>query len=599
MTAEIPVEILQLPTQLRTIFIGKLAEVALRDPQQREDNFLSRSLAAYAIHKLSGCTPEEAAASVVDGGGDGGIDAIFYSPATQVLWVAQSKFIKNGRGEPSFDEVNTFQTGLSKLLRGEFEIFRKNEAWNKVIPRLEGVFKRVTQVRPILVYSGINFISEDRIRLFEDLKRQFHPDDEDSYIEFQICNLTTIHDWLIGADVGLGVPQVELKLLKPSWLKSPYETVFGLLPLKDLADLYTQHGKRLVVANIRAYKGNTEVNEQILTTIQNEPERFFYLNNGLTAYCERLEVNNLDRANADSKRVTAYGLSIVNGAQTLGSVTEFFKKAPDSAPDGNVFIKIISLQRCEDDRAFADRITRSTNFQNQIGLRDFVALDEHQERIAKQLILSGITYHYKDDAETPDPDEANFTVHEATTASACLAKTPDCDDFCTRILANRRSLWSMEETYPTEEPLRSTYSRLFRADRSARTVWRAVQVQRLLIKAMQDSGKASSGVRKAFFENARWLVLNVIFIKLRLEQGNELNLTIDEANLVSHRTIEFAEELWNVCETQGYVSRRLNVGGVESFEQPRHFRSVFSSAFDCKQLRSGLLAKLASSKPTA
>jgi len=597
MTAENPIEILQLPIQLRAIFTGNLAEATSGTPDGREANFLSRSLAAYAIYKLAGCSVEEAAESVVDGGGDGGIDAVFYASTNATLYVVQSKFIANGRGEPDLGDVTKFKTGLENLLQGKFEAFYQNAAWKKRLPQLEAQLRGMSQVRPVLVYSGINTVSEDRLRLFEDLKQRFSSD-EDNYVEFQLCNLTTVHDWLIGADLGFGVPQVEFRLLKPGWLKTPYETVFGLLPLKDLADLYNQHGKKLVVANIRAYKGRTEVNDQILTTIRNEPERFFYLNNGLTAYCERLEVNNLDRANHESKRITAYGLSIVNGAQTLGSVAEFFKEKPESESEGNVFIKIISLLKCEDDRAFAERITRSTNFQNQIGSRDFVALDEQQQRIANHLLLSGVTYHYKDDAETPDPDEANFTLHEATTASACLAKQPDCDNFCALILSKRSALWSMDEIYPPEELLRSRYARIFRPDRSARTLWRAVQTQRLVVKVMQDSGRAEKGVRKEFFVNARWMVLNVIFIKLHPDQGNELNLTDDEANAVSQSTMEFAEELWTVCEAQGFVSGRSAAGGVEIYEQNRHFRSVFCDASDCKRLRTSLLAKLAQPKPT-
>jgi hypothetical protein len=128
-------------------------------------------------------------------------------------------------------------------------------------------------------------------------------------------------------------------------------------------------------------------------------------------------------------------------------------------------------------------------------------------------------------------------------------------------------------------------------------VWRAVQTQRLVVKVMQDSGKASSGVRKAFFKNARWLLLNVIFVKLHPERGNALNLTADEINTVSQRTIEFAEELWTVCEARGLVSRQSAVGGIEGFEQTRHFRSIFSNVADCQQLRGALLAKLAQTPP--
>jgi ERCC4-related helicase len=42
-------------------------------------------------------------------------------------------------------------------------------------------------------------------------------------------------------------------------LTAPFETVYGQLTLKDLASMYAQHGKRLVAANIRGFKGNTDV----------------------------------------------------------------------------------------------------------------------------------------------------------------------------------------------------------------------------------------------------------------------------------------------------------------------------------------------------
>ena len=51
-----------------------------------EDMFLSRSLAAYAVHHLAGCEPEEAAASLVDGGNDNGIDAIYFDESEAKLY---------------------------------------------------------------------------------------------------------------------------------------------------------------------------------------------------------------------------------------------------------------------------------------------------------------------------------------------------------------------------------------------------------------------------------------------------------------------------------------------------------------------------------
>ena len=591
MTVDIPIEMLHLPQSLRTLFTGRVPEAASGTQDEREKNFQSQALAAYAIHKLGGASIDEAVGSIVDGGGDGGIDAIFHAANTHILWVVQSKFMANGRGEPNLGDVTKFKTGLENLLQGNFGAFQENAAWREMIPQLEAVFgDGALEVRAVLVYSGINLVSEDRRRLFEDLKRRFSPGSE--YIDTRFCNLTTVHDWITGADQGPGVPEVELTLLKPGWVRYPYETVYGLLPLADIANLYARHGRRLIAANIRAYKGNTAVNEQITNTVREEPGHFYYLNNGLTAYCERLEVSNLDRANAEQKRIKGYGLSIVNGAQTLGSVAQVITTEPAQTPEGFVFLKIVSLERCADDREFADRITRSTNFQNQIGLRDFVALDNQQETIANQLTLSGISYHYKSDVGAPSSDEANFSLEEATSACACLAQLADCD-FCVRVLANRQSLWSMEEIYPSEYLLRSRYSRVFRPDRSARTVWRAVQTQRLVVKTMRDNARASTGIRKAFFENARWLVLNVIFLKLHPEQGEALKLTEAEAALVTQATVEYAETLFDTCEATGFVARQVNTAsGMEPYEQARHFRSIFSAAGDCQVLRNALLEQL-------
>lgn len=111
-----------------------------------------------------------------------------------------------------------------------------------MIPKLQAIFKGgALEVRAVLVYSGTATVSEDRRRMFEDLRIRFSPDSD--YLQFQTCNLTTIHDWIIGADQGPGIPEVELKLRKPGWLKDPYETLYGLVPLAEVADLYRRAGR--------------------------------------------------------------------------------------------------------------------------------------------------------------------------------------------------------------------------------------------------------------------------------------------------------------------------------------------------------------------
>jgi hypothetical protein len=73
MSREIPLEITHLRDRLRRDFTGRLPEVPSGSLEERERNFLSRALAAFATQCLSGCTVDEAASAVVDGSGDSGI----------------------------------------------------------------------------------------------------------------------------------------------------------------------------------------------------------------------------------------------------------------------------------------------------------------------------------------------------------------------------------------------------------------------------------------------------------------------------------------------------------------------------------------------
>ena len=583
MSREIPLEITHLRNRLRQDFTDKLPEATFGSGEEKERNFLSRALAALAIQRLSGCSADEAAAAVVDGGGDSGIDGIQYSPTVHQLWIVQSKFFADGQGEPSLADVSKFKNGLEALLQGQFDVFHANAGLAQKIPQLQHYFDDTSlQVRAVLVYSGIHLVSEDRIRLFEDLRRRFSHDSV--YFAFQRYNLTSVHGWLTGVDEKPGVERAEITLYQPGRVSTPFETYYGLISLIDVATLYATYGKTLVAANIRNYKGSTEVNEQILATIREEPQHFCYLNNGLTAYCERIEVHNLDRGNPQQKRLKAYGFSIVNGAQTVGSVAAFFETNPQPPPQGHVFLKIISLQRSPDEQAFAQRITQSTNFQNQIGPRDFVALDEEQARIAAHLELSGIYYHFKDSADTPSPDASNFTLEEATTALACLEHDADCD-FCARVLSNRSSFWSFEPVFPVNAEVQTRYHRLFRPDRSARTVWRAVQAQRAVVERMRENGRASTGKRKEFFENARWLVLHLIFLRQHPECGEELALNVAEMEALRQETDNVSEALWASADSVG---------------QYRHFKTIFCSAADCRALKNATMARLAwEARPTS
>ncbi|WP_313554711.1 AIPR family protein [Agrobacterium cavarae] len=588
-----PIEILALPPKLHQLFDAVVPPKTGGNPEANERDFLSRAQAAFVLHKAAGATIAEAGAGVVDGGGDGGIDAVYHSPATNTLWLVQSKYIHAGLTEPDLGEVTKFQTGLGNVLAGRFEAFAANQRWNAIRPQVEAVLAKPgnLQVRAVLCYSGLALISEDRKRLFEVLKQQVSKAPDDEYFEFQTVNLTTLNDWVTGGDDGRGIQSVDLEIHNPGWVTKPYETIYGLVPLEQLKALHEEHGRMLVRANIRGFKGRTDVNDEIQKTLKEEAAHFHYLNNGLTAYCDRLDVHNLDRANAQKKRITAKGFAVINGAQTLGSIAKCITvPGGEAAPSGFAFIKIVSLERCEDDRAFAERISRTANFQNHVELRDFAAGYPLHEQLAYTLRAHGIFYHFKIDEDTPKSDEENFSIDDAITACACLKNTNDCD-FVTRVAANRASLLSLDLVYPETEVIRSRHERVFPPDLSARTVWRAVQMQAIVLKVMGDSAKAASGATKAFYTYGRWIVLAVTLAKHRPDQGEALILTDAEKADISAKVSEYAEMLLTVALGRGFAAYD-QIAGQQVLTTQRDFQSVFKTQNDCKMLFSALKAEI-------
>lgn len=73
-----------------------MADFANKQVGERERASLSRALAAFTLRWLTDCPTEDAAASVVDGRDDQGIDAVFVDDARPRLWLVQSRWSDQG-----------------------------------------------------------------------------------------------------------------------------------------------------------------------------------------------------------------------------------------------------------------------------------------------------------------------------------------------------------------------------------------------------------------------------------------------------------------------------------------------------------------------
>ena len=84
-----------------------------------------------------------------------------------------------------------------------------------------------------------------------------------------------------------------------------------------VADLYDQAGPRLFARNVRGYLGSTEINRGMVDTLTNEPEFFWYYNNGVTIICDEAE-----RTSCGGHDVLhVMNPQVINGQQTTPHVT--------------------------------------------------------------------------------------------------------------------------------------------------------------------------------------------------------------------------------------------------------------------------------------
>ena len=107
-----------------------------------------------------------------------------------------------------------------------------------------------------------------------------------------------------------------------------YEAYIAIIPGKLLADIYINHGSKVLEGNVRAFlgtSGSKSVNSGIRRTINNEPDKFFTYNNGIATTAADVETQEIDGQLYITKIVD---LQIINGGQTTASLAEAVLKKP-------------------------------------------------------------------------------------------------------------------------------------------------------------------------------------------------------------------------------------------------------------------------------
>jgi len=154
---------------------------------------------------------------------------------------------------------------------------------------------------------------------------------------------------------------------------------------KDVGSMFQEAGIKLFSRNIRGLLASKEVNASISETIKNEPENFWYFNNGITIVCD--DATQKRRHGEDVLELQRP--QIINGQQTARAL---HSQLSDKA---NVLVKVIKIPRVAtnvDYTNLVNEIVKATNWQNKIEYTDLISNDPIQVYLERK--FKNMRYQY-------------------------------------------------------------------------------------------------------------------------------------------------------------------------------------------------------------
>ena len=522
---------------LESEFSGKINLDDIKaDSKEVENFFLTRSLTAHAVMHHAQTTSIIASESVTDGANDNGIDGIHYDLLSKTLYLVQSKWIHSGKGEPENGDVKKFISGIKDLVNFRFDRFN-----NKIAKKEETIRTAVkdskTRYQIIIAYTGINELAEPSKRDFADLLAEFN--DASEIVFFSVFNQSRIHSSLLKLTESSEPIDITIQLKSWGKISDPLLGFYGQVNGVEIYSWWDKYRNQLFQKNIRGVLGETQVNIDIARTLDDNPEQFWFLNNGITLICNTAAKNMVGGASNELGQFDCTNISIVNGAQTVSTIGMF--GAQDSTKLNNVFVsvRIITLNGSEDN--FGQKITKANNTQNRVENRDFVSFDKEQTRIRQELQYDNIDYRIIR-GKYESGDLISFDLIESTTALSCASKDIN---IVVQLKREIGRLWENIDKAP--------YKKLFNPTVSGRYVYNCVMTQRIIDTAIKNKELLiENGKDQGIIIHGNRIISLLIFESLDTTKYQTMLFKFDNPELIEKMNLkvdEFYTKLKSVIDT--------------------------------------------------
>jgi hypothetical protein len=334
---------------------------------------------------------EEMKQSIVEGTDDGSCDIIFSNKdrlgkltyyVVQAKWFNEKNVVKtNSTGSLIKSCISDF----SLIIEGRMTKSKTNEKFNEKYDELLRHIENNGKTKFLfLALCERTKEADDNIKKFNkdygpligldlfDVNRL-----KTDYIEIEYKEAKT-HNPIETPYEPIDDIDLEIDVSNSIRITNPDESYIFLIKPQLIFRLFRKYQYSIFYRNIRNPLFTSQFNDAISTTLTENPTRFWYYNNGITAITNKIYPFN----SKSGKKVTVKGIQIINGAQTVYSIYRSYLEQSDEKRefiDDRVLItlRLITSSDTKEDM----KITRYTNSQNPVTSRDFRANDPIQKEL--------------------------------------------------------------------------------------------------------------------------------------------------------------------------------------------------------------------------
>lgn len=338
---------------------------------------------------------------------DEGIDAVCFDEQEHVIALFNFKYRNkyNDDKEQSKNELLVTSKFLNALkqedtthLKGKLKKYAdkineyndSDDIWTTVLYYVSNESKTLSSLDPNIKQMGDTYGIDIEMKGLNELvdMTSLHPRNIDASL---VLNRDAVMSFTETSLASARSYIVRLPLTELIRITCDNATLRNEYNLEDENVLYkTNVDIRVLFDNVRGFILQSKYNKNIETTLDSEPTKFFFYNNGITIVAE--SISSLEINSGKKVKLEISNFQVLNGGQTLRTIHNYNKKNKNNIVEklsgAEVLVRMLNIT----DDALKGRIGEYTNSQNSINERDLKSLRPEQVKLEDYLRSNKILY---------------------------------------------------------------------------------------------------------------------------------------------------------------------------------------------------------------